>query len=74
MSVPAIRKWSIGNIVLTVKPEQESKDWNTAARRHVQWNEPGVIVDESNAHGLVFEVLHLDGHTAWYEPRELAPR
>jgi hypothetical protein len=31
----------------------------------------GIVIGHSDGHGLCFEVRHLNGHTAWYDPDEL---
>jgi hypothetical protein len=58
-----------GTKVLTTK-DAGAKDWEKAAREHVTWHTPGVILAYSDSHGLVYKVLH--GYTiAWYESEEL---
>lgn len=60
-----------GASVRTVKPEKEANDWQPEALLARKWGVKGTIIKRSDRHGLIFEVRHEDGTTAWYEPREL---
>lgn len=61
----------IGTRVKTVKPDQESKDWNARALAARKWGVMGKTVKEHDAHGLFYDVEHEDGTMGYYEPREL---
>lgn len=55
--------------VETVETEKKSDDWNEPGDR--KFGVKGVIVDESDAHGLCYKVKHEDGTFGWYDPWEL---
>lgn len=55
--------------VTTVETEKKSDDWNEPGDR--KFGVKGVIVDESDAHGLCYKVKHEDGTFGWYDPWEL---
>ena len=46
-------------------------DWSDPKRPACKWGVEGKIVKYSNSHGLCYEVQHIDGTFAWYDPEEL---
>ena len=66
-----IPPWLAGTLVLTVKPEVMSTDWETDCLKHRRWDAYGFVVRHSSGHGLCYLVRHGDGTEAWYEEREL---
>lgn len=48
-----------------------ANDWADPARPDARWGVEGTIVGHSNSHGLVYDVVHDCGGSAWYEPEEL---
>jgi hypothetical protein len=63
---------NIGDKVATVRPKNESDDWEEEAKQHRVFGEAGIILKESNAHGEIYYVVYVnrDGG-GWFEPREL---
>lgn len=45
--------------------------YKPGTREHARAGAIGRVHDVSDAHGLSYEVVHLDGGSAWYEPEEL---
>lgn len=64
-----------GTIVRTLKVDDPSDDWTEEALKTRQWGYLGKVIGHHDAHGLTYEVQHLDdplaGTIGHYEPREL---
>jgi len=54
-----------------VRVDDELLDVSGAGREHARAGALGRVHDVSDAHGLSYEVAHLDGGSAWYESEEL---
>ena len=62
---------SVGTPVTTKSPLGRGADYTALARRDRRPGAAGVVVGQSDGHGLCYEVRHPDGVHAFYDPDEL---
>lgn len=61
-----------GTIVKTTQLDEiATKGYMKEYLLRKKWGQLGVILTHHDAHGLCYEVRHLDGEIAYYEPTEL---
>lgn len=56
---------------VVVLPLRAAADFVPDARVHARAGATGLVTGYSNSHGLAYEVQHVDGTVAWYDPEEL---
>ena len=68
------KKWpplDSGTRVITTQPDlSEWHQWTAEGLKAKRWNDKGVIIGHSDAHGLCYEVRHSNGSKAYYGPKE----